>query len=87
MADLYRVVCGWCHAHLSGPLVADPAHTSHGICASCAERVLAAHRASPAWPTGASTSHPHHPAAAQTAAALAGDQPGQGAPFGEADRG
>ena len=39
--------------------------------------------ASLAWPTGASITPPPDPTAVTTAAALAGDQPGQGAPFDE----
>ena len=32
-----ETVCSWCNAHLSGPVGADAEHTSHGICATCAE--------------------------------------------------
>jgi hypothetical protein len=32
-----EVVCAWCGVHIRGAEGVDAAHTSHGICATCAE--------------------------------------------------
>ena len=34
-----ETVCAWCSTHISGVVGADAEHTSHGICASCAENM------------------------------------------------
>lgn len=30
-----KVICAWCHCHISGPKDAPPDETSHGICPAC----------------------------------------------------